>query len=81
MAEEEVRDEVLMRLVDQAMNDEDFRKSAQRDPEGTLRDHGYELTDTELAAVKEFHAEVASHSDEELQRAISGNAESRRQGT
>ena len=81
MADEGIRDEVLMRVVDHAMNDADFRSSAQRDPEATLRAHGYDLTDEELAAVKEFHAEVAEHSDEELRQAISGNAQSRRQGT
>ena len=81
MPEEGINDDVLMRLVDHAMNDEEFRRSAQADPEGTLRAHGYELSDEELAAVKEFHAEVAEHSDEELKQAISGNAAARRQAS
>ena len=80
MTQEGIRDEVLMQLVDRAMNDQEFRQSAQRDPEGTLRAHGYELNDEELAAVKEFHAEVAEHGDEELRQAIAGSADARRQG-
>jgi hypothetical protein len=79
MAHEGIRDDVLMKLVDHAMNDADFRQSAQRDPEGTLRAHGYELTDEELAAVKEFQAEIAEHGDEDLQRAITEGAMDPRQ--
>jgi hypothetical protein len=81
VADEGIRDDVLMRLVDHAMGDADFRQSAQRDPEGTLRAHGYELTDEELAAVKDFQSEVAEHSDDELQQAIAGGAGERRQGS
>ncbi len=29
-----MRDEVLMELVDRAMNDQEFRRKAQEDPEG-----------------------------------------------
>ncbi len=49
-----MRDEVLMELVDRAMNDQEFRRKAQEDPEGTLKEYGYELTEEEMAAVKEF---------------------------
>ena len=74
-----VRDDVLMRLVDRAMSDEEFRRRAHEDPEGTLRAEGFELNDDELSAVKEFQQQVAGLSDEELQRAIADAP--RRQGT
>jgi hypothetical protein len=77
--EESFRDDVLMRLMDRAMADEDFRRRAHDDPEGTLRAEGFDLSGEELAAVKEFQQQVAGLSDEELQRAIADAP--RRQGT
>ena len=62
-----MRDEVLMSVIDRAVGDDDFRQRAQRDPEATLRDEGYDLTDDEMAAVKEFQSEVLGLSDDELQ--------------
>jgi hypothetical protein len=75
-----IRDEVLMRLVDQAMTDAEFRRDAQADPEATLARHGYDLTATELEAVKEFQREVSGLSDQELEQRIAGNG-LRRQGS
>jgi hypothetical protein len=72
-----MRDEVLMSLVDRAMSDEEFRRRASEDLEGTLRDYGYELTEEELGAVREFHGQVAGKTDEELVAAV---ADARRQG-
>lgn len=74
-----IRDDVLIRLVDRAMSDEEFRRRAQADPEGTLRAEGFDLNDEELSAVKEFQEQVAGLSDEELQRAIADTP--RRQGS
>ena len=73
-----VRDDVLMQLVDRAMSDAEFRERARRDPETTLRDNGFDLTDEELAAVIEFQRETDGLSDDDLQAAISGGP--RRQG-
>jgi Ribosomally synthesized peptide prototyped by Frankia Franean1_4349. len=73
-----MRDEVLMDLVDRALSDEEFRSRAKDDPEGTLAAYGYELTDEELGAVKEFQSQVAGLSDEELEQALASGA--RRQG-
>jgi hypothetical protein len=73
-----MRDEVLMELVDRALEDEEFRAKAKDDPEGTLKAYGYDLTDEELAAVKEFQGRVAGLSDEELAEALASGA--RQQG-
>lgn len=69
-----MRDQVLMDLVDRAMNDPEFRDRAREDLEGTLKAYGYELTPEELAAVKEFHAQAAGKSDEEINQALVGGA-------
>ena len=66
-----MRDDVMMKLVDKALSDETFRRSAQSDPEGAARDAGFELEPDELQAVKEFQSDVAGLSDEELNNAIS----------
>ena len=75
-----MRDEVLMDLVDRAMNDQEFRDRARGDLEGTLRAYGYDLTPEELAAVKEFHAQAAGKSDEEVNQMLGGGARSARGG-
>ncbi len=69
-----MRDEVLMSLVDQAMNDPAFRDRAREDLEGTLQAYGYDLTPEEMAAVREFHAQSAGKSNEELNRELAGGA-------
>ena len=65
-----MRDDVMMKLVDKAMSDEDFRRRAQADPEEALRAEGFELEDDELEAVRAFQSETAGMSDDELNRAI-----------
>ena len=74
-----MRDEVLASLVDRALGDEQFRRSAQADLEGTLRDYGYGLEPEALAAVKQFHREAAGRSDAELREALASGAQ--RQGS
>ncbi len=69
-----MRDEVLMELVDKAMNDGEFRRKAQENPEGTLSEYGYELTTEEMAAVKEFHSQTQGMTNEQIDRALAGNA-------
>ena len=73
-----MRDDVLMQLVDKAMSDPDFRVHAQRDPDGALAAHGFDLNDDELAAVKEFQQQTSGLPDEELNRTIGEQV--RRQG-
>jgi hypothetical protein len=73
-----MRDEVMIDLIDRAMRDPEFREQARQDPDGTLRAHGFELTDDELQAVKEFQQQTAGLSDEELNEAITQGG--RRQG-
>jgi hypothetical protein len=73
-----MRDEVLAGLVDKAMTDAEFRRSAVADLDGTLAAHGYELQPDELEAVREFHGQVAGKSEAEVQELLASNA-SRRQ--
>jgi hypothetical protein len=61
-----MRDDVLADLVDRAMTDADFRRRAADDLDGTLQAEGFRLEPDELAAVREFHAQVAGKSDEEV---------------
>jgi hypothetical protein len=61
-----MRDDVLADLVDRAMTDADFRRRAAYDLEGTLQDEGFRLEPDELAAVREFHSQVAGKSDQEV---------------
>jgi hypothetical protein len=74
-----MRDDVLMQLVDKAINDPDFRVQAQSNLEGTLKAHNIELTDDELAAVKEFQSQATGMSEQELDQMLAGNSV-RRQG-
>jgi hypothetical protein len=71
-----IHDEVLMNLVDQARTDPEFRRRARADLEGTLNEYGYELTEEELAATKEFHRRTHAMSDAELNRALAERASS-----
>ena len=73
-----MRDDVMMALVDRALEDEQFRTEAKEDPERALAAAGFDLDEDELAAVKEFQTEIAGLSDEELQDTLASGA--RRQG-
>ena len=75
-----MRDEVLMELVDKAMNDDGFKEKARDDLEGTLEEYGYDLTPEEYAAVKEFHEQTAGMTHEEVDRALARNAGGRQFG-
>ena len=74
----EIRDDVLLSLVDHAMGDEDFRRKAQVNLDATLKEHGYNLTEEELGAVRDFHSQVVGLSDHELREQV---ADARRLGT
>jgi hypothetical protein len=75
-----MRDEVLAGLVDKAMTDPEFRRSAVADLDGTLAAHGYELQPDELEAVREFQGQVAGKSEVEVEALLAGNATKRQQG-
>jgi hypothetical protein len=74
-----MRDEVLAGLVDKAMTDPDFRRSAVADLDGTLAAHGYELQPDELEAVREFHDQVAGKSEAEVEEFLTATASRRQQ--
>jgi hypothetical protein len=61
-----MRDEVLTSLVERALADEQFRQAARSDLEPTLAQHGYDLTDEELDAVRLMQAQTADLSDEQV---------------
>jgi hypothetical protein len=61
-----MRDDVLTSLVERALADEDFRRSARDNLEPTLREHGYDLTNDELDALRLMQAQTADWSDEQL---------------
>lgn len=74
-----VRNEVLMGLVDRAINDVEFREKARADLDGTLEKYGYELTHEELAAVKAFQDRTEGLTEEELDRALVADVRGGRQ--
>ena len=61
-----MRDEILTSLAERALADEDFRRAARENLEPTLREHGYDLTDEELDAIRLMQAQTAGWSDEQL---------------
>jgi hypothetical protein len=68
----------LSQLVQRGMTDPDFVRRAQTDLAGTLAAEGISLDPDEMAAVREFHAEIVGLSPDEVQARL-GDA-SRRQG-
>jgi hypothetical protein len=69
-----VRDDVLTSLVDRALTDEQFRQAARADLEPTLAQHGYNLTDEELDAVRLMQAQTADLSDEQVTEQLAAMA-------
>jgi hypothetical protein len=65
-----MRDDVLMRLTDRVITDAGFRTRARRDLDGALRAEGLELSEDELAAVREFQRQTLDLSDGELTAAV-----------
>ena len=55
----DIRMDVLRRLAEQAMTDPEFRAGARADLEAALREHGYDLSEDELALVTRFRATLA----------------------
>ena len=75
-----MHDDVLMQLADKAVADPAFRKKALTDLDGALAEAGFELTDEELAAVREFHAQTAGKSDAEVDALLADGAARRQFG-
>jgi hypothetical protein len=69
-----MRDDILMQLVDKATSDPGFRAKALADLDGALSEAGFDLTDEELAAVREFQARTQGKSDAEIDEALAGGA-------
>lgn len=61
-----MRDDVLTSLVERALADESFRRAARENLEPTLQEHGYDLSEEELDAVRLMQAQTADWSDEQL---------------
>jgi hypothetical protein len=65
-----MRGDVMQELLDKAANDSEFRKQAVQDLEGTLSANGYELTEDELIAAREFQSRAKDLTDEQLESEI-----------
>jgi hypothetical protein len=69
MAEmEEIRLEALKGITVLVIHDDQFRRAAMDDLEGTLRRYGYDLTDQEMERLKYAQEEISGKSDEDLLR-------------
>ncbi len=71
-----MRDDVMISLIDQAMNDVEFRQKALANLEGTLQEYGYDLNNDEMAAVREFQAQTVGKSSEEIDAMLAGGGAS-----
>jgi hypothetical protein len=65
---EEIRLEALKGITVLAIHDDQFRRGAIDDLEGTLRRYGYDLTDQEMERLRNAHEEVSGMSDEDIVR-------------
>jgi hypothetical protein len=72
---DDVRDEVLMGLVYRARTDPEFKRRARRDLEGALWEYRYQLTEEELRACRQFHADTQHLTNEELDQRLAGLAD------
>ncbi len=61
-----IRDDVLLRLVELAVDDADFRAKAVADLDTALAAYDIDLTPEEHDAVAEFHAQVYDKTDDEI---------------
>lgn len=67
MAEmDEIRLEALKGITILATHDDQFRRGAVDDLEGTLRRYGFDLTEGELERLRSAQEEVAGRSDEDI---------------
>ena len=69
------RDEVLMGLVYRARTDPEFKRNARNALDRLLIDvYRYDLTEEELAACREFHAQTVGLTDEQLDQKLADAA-------
>ncbi len=61
-----IRDDMLARLVELAVDDADFRAKAVADLDDALAAYNIDLTAEEHDAVAQFHAQVAGRTDSEI---------------
>lgn len=66
--------DVLMEIVRRAQDDEEFRRAVLADPDAALAAYDYHLSPEELAAVRDFHAEIAGESDDGFLGRLAGLA-------
>jgi hypothetical protein len=65
-----MRDDVLTSLAERALADEEFRRAARENLEPTLREHGFDLNDEELAAIRLMQAQTAGWTDAQLKEQL-----------
>ena len=66
----EIRLEALKGLTVLAIHDDQFRRGAIEDLEGTLRRYGYDLTDQEMERLRYAQEEISGKSDEDIIREL-----------
>lgn len=64
-------EEIVKQIVDKYVSDEGFRAEVRADPEGAIRDAGFELDDEERALLKSIDF---SQTDEQLSNRLSAGA-------
>ena len=74
---EEIRLEVLKALTILAIYDDQFRRGAISDLEGTLTRYGFVLNDQEMERVRTSREDVADMSDTDLVRFLTAEEEER----
>jgi hypothetical protein len=65
--------DVIAGLVEKARTDSEFRSKAVADLDGTLAEYGFELSEEELAAARDLHAQAAGMTDAELEERLSSD--------
>jgi DNA-binding PadR family transcriptional regulator len=65
---DEIRLEALKGLTILTIHDDQFRRAAMEDLEGTLRRYGYDLTDQEMERLRYAREEISGMSEEDLLR-------------
>ena len=75
-------EDILMELVDKIVTDQGFRESALKDLNSALVKYGYSkrLTEEELSAIREFHAQCSGLSVVEVDQKLAGVIRNRKQG-
>jgi hypothetical protein len=66
----EIRLEALRALTILATHDDEFRRGVWDDLEGTLARYGFDLSDQEMAQVRDFRDAVVNSIDEEVFAAL-----------